>query len=201
MINPNWTSIDIICEGQTELYFVKKVLNPFLSTKSISLNPINIGGGVSIERIIDHVKRTKNELVTMLVDYYGFKKSGDKGIEQIVAELKSKSPKKHFIPYLQVHEIEALWFSNIQVINDVMNANPKQVENLANIISQFETPEDINNNINTAPSKRLEAIFLGYNKISDGIKLAQNIGIETMLIKCPRFNAWINNLIELSSSI
>jgi hypothetical protein len=49
----------------------------------------------------------------------------------------------------------------------------------------------------TAPSKRIEAIIEDYNKILYGNILALEIGIETILEKCPRFRNWVENLISV----
>lgn len=55
-------------------------------------------------------------------------------------------------------------------------------------------PEDINNNQNTAPSKRLLKAIPGYDKVLYGVGIMECIGMETIISKCPHFREWIENL-------
>lgn len=48
----------------------------------------------------------------------------------------------------------------------------------------------------TAPSKRIEKYFPSYGKTSDGIIVAEAIGIEKILSKCILFNQWIKRIEE-----
>lgn len=196
MISNNWTNVSVICEGKTELFFVKSVLNPYFNSYRISLCPIDLGGYVSIDKTVKYINRTKPGIVTTLIDYYGFKKSTNKTPEEIMDEIKSKSLREPTIPYLQMYEIEALWFSDVDKIASKMNADCNQKEELRKIIEEFSNPEDINNSPNTAPSKRLEKIFTGYDKPSDGERIAKEIGIYTILDKCPRFRQWTEDIIS-----
>jgi hypothetical protein len=196
-----WENIDIVCEGLTEVLFIKKIVNPYLAGFQINLNnPIDMQGNVSVDTVLKHINRTRNRIVTTFVDYYGFKGNTGKSIETLEQELKAGSSKEHLIPYLQKHETEALWFSNISIIASVMNVNPIPPA-LLEIEKAFDTPEDINNSPETAPSKRLIALFKGYDKITNGLAIADRVGIEKMREKCPRFNAWLNELIESAHAL
>ncbi|HOV14336.1 MAG TPA: DUF4276 family protein [Spirochaetota bacterium] len=53
----------------------------------------------------------------------------------------------------------------------------------------------INDGLETAPSKRLEKIISNYQKVFYGAIICQEIGIETIINKCPRFGEWIDKLI------
>jgi hypothetical protein len=166
----------------------------------IKLEPIPLDGNVSIERMLFDIKSTKTRIVTTFVDYYGFKGNTGKSIEDLEKALKAGSPKEYLIPYLQKHETEALWFSDISIIASVMNVNPIP-QALLDIEKAFDAPEDINNSPETAPSKRLEALFRGYNKTTDGLTIAEKVGIEKMREKCPRFDAWLKNLIDSANAL
>jgi hypothetical protein len=203
-----WENIDIVCEGLTEVLFIKKIVNPYLAGFQINLNnPIDMQGGVSVDTVLKHIKNIRHpknrrhHIVTTFVDYYGFKGNTGKSIEDLERDLKAGSPKEHFIPYIQKHETEALWFSDISIIASVMNASASQRQELEKIEKAFDTPEDINNSPETAPSKRLEALFRGYNKITDGLNIADGLGIEKMREKCPRFDAWLKRLIESANTL
>lgn len=190
-------NVDIIFEGKTESYFVKLVLNQYFSKYNIFLKPYDLGGNVTTEKIVRYLKRAKNPIKTTLVDFYGYKNTDEKTVEELENEISSYLSDNYYVlPYIQMHEIEALWFCDINKIGEKMNANSTQLEKLQAIIGTYPNPEDINNSKETAPSKRLELIFVGYDKPSDGAKIAQEIPIELYMEKCPRFKKWINDLKE-----
>ena len=197
---PQWEEIQIVCEGKTEFYFIKKIVNPYLSVFQIKLEPITMDGNVSVDTVLKHVNRTSTRIVTTFVDYYGFKGNTGKSIEDLEKALQAGSSKEYLIPYLQKHETEALWFSDVSIIASVMNVNPIP-QALLEIEKAFDTPEDINNRPETAPSKRLIALFRDYNKITHGSAIADRVGIEKMREKCPRFDAWLNELIESANAL
>ena len=51
----------------------------------------------------------------------------------------------------------------------------------------YSTPEQINSGGKTAPSKRILEIYPSYQKVSDGILIACNIGIEKNNGRMPSF--------------
>ena len=190
-------NVDIIFEGKTESYFVKLVLNQYFSKFNIFLKSYDLGGNVTTEKIVRYLKRAKNPIKTTLVDFYGYKNSDGKHVDELEAEISSYFDDNYNIfPYIQMHEIEALWFSDIDKIAQKMNASTKQYEKLQEIIRAYPNPEDINDSKNTAPSKRLESIFVGYDKPSDGAKIAQEIPVELYMEKCPRFKEWVENILD-----
>lgn len=67
------------------------------------------------------------------------------------------------------------------------------------IVNQYENPEDINSSPQGAPSKRLIGIKEDYDKITEGNLIALEIGIKTILKRCPRFRNWIDVLIASAS--
>ena len=207
----------IICEGQTEGEFVKKLLVPHLwKNFKIDAHPSLLrtragqrgGGSVSIPRLAKHIRNEYHNVdcITTLVDYYGFKniKGRSKAqLEQAILNEAQTLITRDFepyrvCPYIQMHEFEALLFSDIskfELLSD--NWNNESQTRLQRICDAFETPEDINNSAQTAPSKRLDAIFPGYSKISDGPLIAEDIGLDTIRGKCPLFNQWIGELEKL----
>lgn len=197
MTSCNSVNIDIICEGKTEIYFVKQVLSPYFKNFDIFLKPVDLGGNVTTEKIVRYLKRSKNPINTTLVDFYGYKNTDGKSAEEVEAEISAFFNDSYYVlPYLQMHEIEALWFSDINKIAEKMNADNHQFSELQTIVNIYPNPEDINNSKDTAPSKRLESIFIGYDKPSDGAKIAKEIPVELYMEKCPRFKKWIEALLE-----
>lgn len=70
------------------------------------------------------------------------------------------------------------------------------MQEIDRIMLQFPNPEDINNDPNTAPSKRLKAIY-HYDKTADAALIFELITIEDIMEKCPRFRDWIARLVEV----
>lgn len=208
----------IICEGQTEGEFVRELLVPHLRTFGVDAyaTPLTAGpkqqrgGNVSVSRLAKHISNVYHnvDFTTTLVDYYGFKniKGRSKAqLEQAILNeaqtLITRNFKPHCVrPYVRMHEFEALLFSDIskfELLGD--NWNNKSKTRLQQIYDDFETPEDINNSAQTAPSKRLDDIFPGYgkNKTLYGPLIAEDIGLAKIRQECPLLNNWIGQLEKL----
>ena len=206
----------IICEGQTELGFVKELLVPHLQTFEIDAyaTPLTAGpkqqrgGNVSVPRLGRHIRNEYHNVrfITTLVDYYGFKNIKGRSKKQLEQDILNKAQtligprfNAHYVrPYVQMHEFEALLFSDIskfELLSD--NWNNESQTRLQRICNAFKTPEDINDSAQTAPSKRLDAIFPGYRKCADGLLIAEDIGLDKIRRKCPLFDQWIGELEKL----
>jgi len=106
-----------------------------------------------------------------------------------------------FIAYMQLHEFEALVFSNLDGLILDYIGKEKAIDNLKIQLSNCSNnPELINNNPQTAPSKRLEKALYPtkYNKPKSGITATQNVGIEYLKSKCHHFGEWVEKLEKLS---
>ncbi len=208
--NFQFSNIGVVCEGQTEVDFIKKLNRKYFNLKFISLKPVNIiknnvnnsnlKGNISIDRVVHYLIRSNYNILTTFIDFYGMKDKGTKNVDELEQQLKTDFKRsdrndKIFIPYIQLHETEALWFSDINAIIQAINANEKQKTELNKINIQYPNPENINNSSETAPSKRLEKILNNnYNKLIYGNLISDKIPIEIFRQKCPRFNNWINNI-------
>lgn len=210
----------VICEGPAEQEFCKDVLAPHLANKGIYVQAPLVkksGGGVvswaAMKRQIEvHLKQDSTAHVTLLIDYYGISdshqypgwtdahKEPDKTIrmeilEQAMQDDLDTSLSGRFVANIQLHEFEGILFSDRSVFDKNF-----EMEELVGIVelnktfADFQNPEEINNNKETCPGRRLERIILGYNKIVHGAILAEEIGLKRIREKCPRFNGWIEKL-------
>lgn len=211
--------VAILVEGQTEERFVKEVLYHHFLNKNISVEPIIItssrkangmkykGGDVKFDKVINEIKKllTSYETVSTLLDYYGINEDfkgyteslskrtiGEKK-ETLEIALREEISNSKFIPYIQMHEFEALLFSDVEPFIYVDEA-PHLLKELKEIIKNFETPEHINNSKETAPSKRIKKLYKSYQKVMDGTLIAQEIGLVKIREKCKLFDEWINQL-------
>jgi len=95
-----------------------------------------------------------------------------------------------------MHEFEALLFSNPDRFPQGIGRCDLAAD-LRMIRQGFASPEDINDSVETAPSKRIEGLFPGYEKPLFGVIAAMEIGLPTMRQECPHFNNWLERLESL----
>ena len=216
------TNVYIICEGPTEVRFIKNVLAPSLGNRSLFLHPITIGGqsskggNVTFDRLFTNVRRqlrnNRQSYCSTLVDFYGLDSDfpglelastrsslgakADAVVDGLVAELRKRidpEPLLRFIPHIQMHEFEALMFSDAHAFADAIG-RPDLGQEFANIRRQFVTPEHIDDSPVTAPSKRILALYTEYEKPLMGERAARAIGLPKIRQECPLFGAWIAQL-------
>lgn len=105
---------------------------------------------------------------------------------------------RRFIPFIQMYEFEALLFSEPAAF--AKGIGKQLLENdFERIVSEFPTPEHINDSPQTAPSKRVEQLVLGYEKPIMGNLAAMEVGLTVMREKCHLFNNWLERLENLAS--
>lgn len=210
----------IVVEGQTEQEFVKSVIAPYLCRLGIysSVTPVLIrtsrsgrGGMVNYQHLHNTVKillsSSQNDFfVTTFIDFFRLpitmpkydecmKLAGKgqcvKALEQAIDE---SVQDLRFFSYIQVHEFEALLFSSNNGFEYYYSEDLAQ--KTSDIILSYVNPEEINSSPEGAPSKRLLAIKPDYNKVLEGNLIAMEIGIDTMLEKCPKFAKWVEKMVE-----
>lgn len=214
----------IVVEGDTEKEFVDKVLGPYLYSKgllSVSCFKIkHTKGGLTkyqhLKTDLVNCIYENNVLVSTLIDFYALPKDFPKCedaktifnkadrltfLEKAIKEdleTEKGTVFPNLLPYIQLHEFEALVFSSLDAIKSLYSNEDAKFNELEQIIAAHPNPEDINDSPQTAPSKRLknDQLIRGYNKVNDGIMIIEEAGIDTVLNKCPRFNSWVQTLIE-----
>ncbi|EHQ36077.1 DUF4276 family protein [Methanoplanus limicola] len=220
----DYIRLKIICEGQAEETFVSKVLYDKLALKGIYCIPFRLitsvksktyrGGIVSYAKAKKDILRALNEkeaYVTTMFDYYKLSKdfpgkdeaSGINDpygkVEIIENSMAEDIGDRRFIPYIQLHEFESLLFSDIDSIDRVMKlSSGTKINELRSVISAFQNPEGINDGENTAPSKRLIRLYPSYQKITDGVLIADLVAAGKMRDKCRHFNGWLDKIENLS---
>ncbi|GBC94056.1 hypothetical protein HRbin15_02563 [bacterium HR15] len=209
----------ISVEGQTEEQFVERVLQPLFPSEQCFLQPIVLttrrdpsgrtykGGIVSYARIHAEVKRllgdTSADAVTTMYDYYGLPDdfpgkdtlkpswSPYEKVRHLECAFAKDINDPRFIPYLSLHEFEALLLADIpQVIQYLKQTYGTVRTKLLQHLSQ--SPEAVDEN--EPPSHRLQEACRSYSKLADGLLLAERIEIQTMRSRCPHFNDWVLQL-------
>lgn len=204
----------IVCEGSTEVEFVKTCLTPHLLNHSVDAYPAIVqarsgrhrGGRVTVERLarfIAHEYHAADRLTT-LVDFYGFQDAKGRTAQELqqailddVAKYTTGFDPRCVRPYVQMYEFEGLLFSDIEQFQYVLDGwNTDVRQTLTEVRAKFRTPEDINDKRETAPSRRITAAFPdgAYSKTEHGPLIAEAIGLAVIRRQCPRFDAWMDGL-------
>jgi len=115
-------------------------------------------------------------------------------LAEIASAFQPCDAQRRFIPYIEMHEFEALLFSEANILAKVANIEIKSIQN---ILEQYSNPEEINDDPKKAPSKQLSRIKPGYRKVAMGKAVAEGIGIARIRERCPHFNDWLDCLENL----
>lgn len=203
--------VAVICEGQTEANFVQTCLSPELNRAAFWVDAVILGsrhsnhkgGRVSVERLAVHMARLRGnyDRLTTLVDHYGFENPLSRSRQELEAAISAEAIKRGcdarvVLPYVQMYEFEALLFSDVRAFEHIiLPCHERELDSLAKIRTSFEGPEAINNSRETAPSKRIQAIFGSrYQKAVAGPLIAREIGLNVIRRACPQFHAWVIQL-------
>lgn len=199
-------------------------VNDIYLSASIIGRPGHKGGAVSFKRAIADIRlflsQRSNTYVTTMFDYYAIapdwpgvgalrkqirtgqtlslqekaKQLEDATLQQFKKEISEHDVEKRVIPYFQMHEFEALLFSDASKLAEIIGVNLKHVQS---ILEHYNEPEAINDKPETAPSKQIYKLCPGFRKIAMGIEIAESISIDTMRQKCNHFNDWLTRIEQL----
>lgn len=115
-------------------------------------------------------------------------------LEEIIEAFANCTAGSRFVPYIEMHEFEALLFSDADILADMIEIDISKIQQT---IYMYNNPEEINDDPAQAPSKRLEVLRNGYRKVADGKSIAEAIGIQAIRNQCPHFNTWLTKLEQL----
>lgn len=116
-------------------------------------------------------------------------------VTQLEQSLSECLDDRRFIPYLQLHEFEALILSQPEVFAGSFESADRQVKHLASLCDQ--PPEQINLGQDSHPKARIKKCFPDYNESVDGPTLAADIGLDCIRAACPHFHQWLSTLERL----
>jgi len=216
----------IIVEGRTEQTFIREVLGPVFGYKGLFLYPVLIGnpghkgGDIRFRRaendIGNFLKQRSDIYVSTMFDYFRIdpgwpgranvrandtavkkaERTEDETLAEIIKSFPNQNAGERFVPYIEMHEFEALLFSDASVLANMIGVNPGEIDS---VLNEFGEPEEINDNPETSPSKRLQSLSdKKYRKVAMGKAIAEAIGIQTMRKKCPHFDEWLKRLERLA---
>jgi hypothetical protein len=219
----------IIVEGETELTFVRDQLAAHLALRSTTAWPVLPGrhrnhGGVKKWAVArQDILRTLKEgrYCSTMFDYYAMpndwpgradavKKPWNQRAntvevqmrEDITAEMGGSFNRKFFIPYVQLHEFEALAFADVGVLASVLTpigrySSDRLQEKFSGILDEAGHPEAINDGYETCPSRRIAGIVPAYKKRAQGPIVTNRIGIDILRNRCTHFGEWLTRLEQI----
>ena len=216
--------VNMVVEGDTEEAFVKKVLAPYLSTKQIFPVARKVitsrrrrvrGGMTSYGRARNDIERwlkqdtsayctTMFDLYGLPTDFPGFEEGQRQQdpyacVALLEAFFGEDINHRRFIPFFLLHEFEALLLSDPEKLDKVLSLlqGSSRLDDLKRILEECGGPEDVDNDPETAPSKRLIQLYRGYDKVLFGVLVAEEVGIDGIRAKCPHFDEWVSKLEQL----
>lgn len=215
------TRLNFTAEGFSEERFVRDVLAPHLVQfdvvvdvrKALTSRKLRKRGGiVSYQKfrgdVLQWIKEQPRSFHTTFIDLYGLDSDFPqyqetmgqepyRRVKAVETALGEDINHHTFIPFIQLHEYEALLFSAPDTTTEWLQLyNTRLFDSaLGDILAAAGgNPELINEGPETAPSKRILSLCNTYDKVDDGILILKEIGLPALRAKCTHFDQWISQL-------
>jgi hypothetical protein len=223
-----WRRLVITVEGPTEREFVKLAIAGHLAEFEIEVvAPVVVsnrkqhvrGGLTTYARLRDDLTRRLKEdsrpevRFTTMIDLYGLpgdfpgwtgaraRKSPIERVTLLERAFANDIDDPRFIPYIQLHEFEALLYCDLRELERRIDGAAPGLEKLRTEVRGL-APEEIDDGEPTAPSKRIIKHVRSYmnNKPRVGAPAAAAIPLPLLRSRCPHFDSWIGRLESFGSS-
>jgi hypothetical protein len=117
----------------------------------------------------------------------------------IAASMDNRFNPSQFIPYVQLHEFEALAFSDIDALVAVLTPLGSQTaqtlhQQFRKILDSAGHPEAIDDGYLTSPARRIAGLAPAYKKRAHGPIIAKRIGLDSLRTSCTHFGNWLTRL-------
>lgn len=214
--------LNFVVEGQTEEAFVNEVLKPHLAKMSIwahvrclqtsrKRNIRHRGGLARYAQARQDLHRwmreqrgsdvrftTMFDLFRLPGDFPGYdlatQATPSARASALQAAMFEDLGDSRLIPYIQVHEFEALILSSPAELSVLYPESSEGINRLVQMADRFASPEDIDGGPDSAPSKRIIKEIPTYSKTAAGSIVTARIGLPSMRSKCPHFDAWVQRI-------
>jgi len=204
----------VFAEGPTEEQFIKRLVAPALRNLQIFVKPQLLktsrdgrGGAINFDRLKFNARNTLRQspkaVLSTFLDLYGLDTSFpgfveakaqpdlnsrlehlETALQHAIVEHVGCQPER-FMPHIQPYEYERLLFSDTQALVKTEPEWQSSADRLADVRAVFATPEHINDNYGTKPSRRLETLLRpGYKKTRHGPLAAERITLATIEREC-----------------
>ena len=217
--------VNIVVEGQAEETFVNEVLAKYLTQFGVFLTPRRVefgrkkghiyrGGLIKYLKlkkdVVNWLNQDSEAVVTTMVDLYalpsefpGRESAAELGnphdrVAHLEKAFTNDINSHRLIPYIQLHEFEAILFTDISKLSSYYPDFAKEIQSLVTSTSGL-APEAINEGEETAPSKRILNKVPTYDKVTGGSVLAIELTLPLIRAVCPHFSEWIAKLEALGA--
>jgi hypothetical protein len=216
-VTPYRPRLYLLVEGQTEEAFARDVLIPHLAALGVDVfvqavltnRSRGIKGGGKWAHYKNHLSRWMGEhsgrdcRFSLVLDLYGrprdlpLSASGLGGValalaieESIAADIADR----RLIPYVQCHEFEAVLFTDLSVLQPLVDEQDLPALEALSAATAATPPEEVDDHPESAPSKRLVAAIRNYDKLTHGPLAASTLGLDRIRSRCPHFDRWLRSL-------
>jgi hypothetical protein len=204
--------IVVVCEGETEETFVRRVLSVHLTQKTFK--PSCLGGlnKRGYKKLVNEVRRWLDDKgithVTTMIDLYrlpsDFPRKTQahsdpyKKVYSLEEALAEEIQDARFIPYIMLHEFEALLLikTGLEIIRKRAQVGESNAlwKELQRDLARVDTPEKLNDDANSHPSARIKKIWPRFKKTTDGVGILEQVPWEELCAACRHFGDWIRKL-------
>ncbi len=216
----------VIVEGETEQTFVRDQLAAHLAVHDTTAWAVlpgrrrNRGGVKKWEVARQDIVRTLKErrYCSTMMDYYALPADWPGRVDsaaipwnQRAAHIEAKVSQeiekimggsfnpKFFIPYVQLHEFEALAFADVEKLASVTAplscySSDDLRQRFQDVLEEAGHPEAINDGYETCPSRRITKVVKSYRKRVHGPIVTSRIGLGVLRDKCDHFASWLDRL-------
>ena len=220
--------LNIVVEGQSEETFVRRVLSEALASRRVWVAVRCVetsrrgarkhrGGVTNFAQAKRDVTRWMREdqnpdaWFTTMFDLYrlpsdfpgvGRTQPGLGHVERVRAIEDAMSVEidhQRFLPYIQLHEFEALLLCDPSKFSIPFPSDLPAVDRLTAMARSFPSPKLIDDGEETSPSRRIIKELPEYarRKFDVSAAVSPTIGLGVMRAKCPHFNEWVARLEQL----
>jgi len=220
------SEIVAIVEGQTEQIFVRDQLAEHFGARGAAIWAVLSGksrkhGGVrKWDSARGDIIRTLKEgrYVTTMFDFYAmpsdwpgredaaqlpWPERGDYVERAIIEDIRiclgGAFDDRQLMPYVQMHEFEALAFADVGLLSEKIE--PLSMWPAGSLKTKFQQilheagdPEAINDSYETCPSRRIASLVPRYRKKLSGPIITKAIGLDILRQKCTHFGLWLAKL-------
>lgn len=211
----------LVVEGQTEETFVKQTLVPPLAARGVFVAPMRIttsrtslrvhkGGYVTFAHLERDIRRLLKQdayaHVSSMVDWFRMPTDTPgwgaasafadpyAAVAALEASLAEHFESARFVPYVQLHEFEALLYTDPAAAQEVTGSAALARTMVDALSKHGDNPELINTTPQGAPSKRIESVFPRYEKVTHGVLIAHRISLQSLRSRCRHFAEWCSKL-------
>jgi len=216
----------VITEGETEQTFVRDQLAAHLAEQGTTAWAVLPGkhrrhGGVKKWEVArQDIIRTLREhrYYSTMFDYYGLPEDWPGRVnsrtlkwqekashveeeicQDIVSEMGESFDRKYFIPYIQLHEFEALTFAKVETLASVISplttlSAESLTKKFSEVLSKAGHPEAVNDSYETCPSRQIAGVVPSYRKRLHGPIVTGRIGLDVLRKECDHFDSWVGRL-------